>query len=101
MAWDDGASAISAAVTVPDPTPELLQRAAAVRRAALELGRLDGERRRLAVRAMAAALEDGAEKILAANRQDLEAAVAEQLAPALLARLKLDGSKLAAAIEGG
>ncbi|MEI6828261.1 MAG: glutamate-5-semialdehyde dehydrogenase [Synechococcaceae cyanobacterium ELA445] len=100
MAWDDGASAISAAVTVPDPTPELLQRAAAVRRAALELGRLDGERRRLAVRAMAAALEDGAESILAANRQDLEAAVAEQLAPALLARLKLDGSKLAAAIEG-
>jgi glutamate-5-semialdehyde dehydrogenase len=38
--------------------------------------------------------------ILAANQADLEAAAAEALAPALVARLKLDGSKLDGAIAG-
>lgn len=86
--------------TVPDPTPDLLQRAAAVRRAAAVLGRLDDAGRRAALDAMACALERHSEAILAANRADLEAAASEDLAPALVARLKLDGAKLAGAIEG-
>jgi glutamate-5-semialdehyde dehydrogenase len=87
-------------VSVPDPSPELLQRAAAVRRAAMALGqRTDGERQ-AAVLAMAAALEADAAAIVAANQADLEAAASAGLAPALVARLKLDEGKLAAAIEG-
>jgi len=85
---------------VPEPTPDLLQRAAAVRRAAMALGQQPDAARREAVMAMAAALERSAASILAANRADLEAAAAEGLAPALVARLKLEEAKLAAAIEG-
>ena len=85
---------------MPDPSPELLARAAAVRQAALQLGQCSDQERRLAVLAMAAALEAAAPAILEANRADLEAATAEGLAPSLLARLKLDAAKLAAAIEG-
>jgi glutamate-5-semialdehyde dehydrogenase len=71
-----------------------------VRRAALELGQRSDQERRQAVLAMAAALEAAAPRILEANRQDLAAADQEGLASALVARLKLDGPKLAAAIEG-
>jgi glutamate-5-semialdehyde dehydrogenase len=49
---------------------------------------------------MADALQADGEAILAANRSDLEAASAEGLAPALVARLKLDRAKLEAAIAG-
>jgi len=90
----------AAPVSVPDPTPDLLQRAAAVRRAAMGLGRLSDPMRRQAVEAMAAALETAADQILAANQADLEAAAADGLAPALVARLKLDAGKLAGGIEG-
>ncbi|MFN9931553.1 MAG: glutamate-5-semialdehyde dehydrogenase [Cyanobacteriota bacterium] len=90
----------SAAAAVPDPSPDLLARAAAVRRAAMALGQCGDEERRGAVRAMADALERAAPRIEAANREDLEAAAAAGLAPSLVARLKLDGPKLAAAIEG-
>ena len=90
----------AAVVSVPDPTPELLQRAAGVRRAAMALGQLGDAERREALLAMAAALEADAEAIVAANAADLTAAAAEGLAPALVARLKLDAAKLAAAIEG-
>jgi len=87
-------------VSVPDPSPDLLQRAAAVRRAAMALGRLSDQQRRQAVQAMAAALEAAAGRIVAANQADLEAAAADGLAPALVARLKLDTAKLAGAIDG-
>lgn len=90
----------AASVSVPDPTPDLLQRAAAVRRAAMGLGRLSDSERRQAVEAMAAALEAAADRILAANQADFEAAAADGLAPALVARLKLDAAKLAGGIEG-
>jgi glutamate-5-semialdehyde dehydrogenase len=66
----------------------------------MALGQLSDRARRKAVTAMAAALEGAAETILAANRADLEAAAVDGLAPSLVARLKLDGAKLAAAIEG-
>ena len=86
--------------SVPEPSAALLQRAAAVRRAAVDLGQTDDGQRAQALQAMADALTDRAESILAANREDLERSAAEGLAPALMARLKLDDTKLAAAIDG-
>jgi glutamate-5-semialdehyde dehydrogenase len=85
---------------VPEPSPELLQRAAGVRRAAMALGQWSDAERRAAVLAMASALESDRESILAANQADMEAAASDGLAPALMARLKLDGAKLDAAIAG-
>jgi glutamate-5-semialdehyde dehydrogenase len=87
-------------VSVPDPSPELLQRAIAVRRSAVALGQCSDPERHQAVLAMADALEASAALIVAANRADLEAAAADGLAPALVARLKLDPAKLSSAIEG-
>jgi glutamate-5-semialdehyde dehydrogenase len=72
----------------------------AVRRAAMALGQCSDSERRQAVLAMADALEASAASIVAANRADLEAAAADGLAPALVARLKLDADKLSSAIEG-
>ncbi len=87
-------------MSVPDPTPDLLQRAAAVRRAAMALAQCSDAQRRQALLAMAEALEASSPQILAANAADLAAAAADGLAPALVARLKLDAAKLAAAIAG-
>ncbi len=86
--------------SVPDPSPDLLQRAAAVRRSAMALGQQSDADRRSAVLAMADALEAAQESIVAANQTDLQAAASEGLAEALVARLKLDGPKLTAAIDG-
>jgi glutamate-5-semialdehyde dehydrogenase len=66
----------------------------------MALGQTSDSARRTAVEAMADALAADAEAILAANRADLEAAAAAGLAPALEARLKLDATKLEAAIAG-
>ncbi len=66
----------------------------------MALGRCSDQERRNAVLAMADALEAEASQIVAANAADLEAAAADGLAPALVARLKLDAKKLAGAIEG-
>ena len=85
---------------VPEPSAALLQRAAAVRRAAVDLGQTDDSQRALALQAMADELTDRATTILAANREDLERSAADGLSPALMARLKLDDTKLAAAIDG-
>ena len=84
----------------PDPSPELMQRAAAVRRQAMALAQCGDSERQAAVAAMADALEGASDLILRANQADLEAAAAEGLAPALVARLKLDAPKLALAIAG-
>jgi len=93
-------SAAAGMAPVPEPSPELLQRAAGVRRAAMALGQWSDAERRAAVLAMASALESDRESILAANQADMEAAASDGLAPALMARLKLDGAKLDAAIAG-
>ena len=93
-------SAAAGMAPVPEPSPELLQRAARVRRAAMALGQWSDAERRTAVLAMASALETNRERILAANQADMEAAASDGLAPALMARLKLDGAKLDAAIAG-
>ena len=66
----------------------------------MALGRCSYQERRQAVLAMADALEAEASAIVAANAADLEAAAAADLAPSLVARLKLDADKLAGAIEG-
>jgi len=86
--------------SVPDPSAELLSRAATVRRSAMALGQLSDADRRAALMAMAGALEAAQAEILAANQADLQAAASEGLADALVARLKLDATKLAGAIEG-
>jgi len=89
------------ASTVPEPTPALLGRAAGVRRAAAALGQTSDAQRRAALDSMADALAAAAAGILAANQADLTAAVDEDgLAPALVARLRLDAAKLEAAIVG-
>jgi glutamate-5-semialdehyde dehydrogenase len=98
--WDDGRMSQAIFPPPPEPSPELLQRASRVRRGAMALARCSGGERQAALRAMAAALEQSREAILLANQADLEAAAAEGLAPALVARLKLDGSKLDGAIAG-
>ena len=86
--------------SVPEPSAELLQRAGAVRLAAVELGQTSDAARAQALQAMADALSENAASIIAANREDLERSAAEGLAPALMARLKLDDSKLDGAITG-
>ena len=93
-------SAAAGMAPVPEPSPELLQRAAGVRRSAMALGQWSDAERRAAVLAMASALESERHLILAANQADMEAAASDGLAPALMARLKLDGAKLDAAIAG-
>ncbi|MCP9845445.1 glutamate-5-semialdehyde dehydrogenase [Synechococcus sp. Lug-A] len=85
---------------VPDPSPELLQRALAVRRAAGQLAQSSDAERQAALEAMAAALEQASAEILAANAADRQAAQADGLPAALAARLVLDGPKLAAAVAG-
>ena len=86
--------------SVPEPSAELLQRAGAVRLAAVDLGQTSDQQRAQALQAMADALAEHAEAIVAANRDDLERSASEGLAPALMARLKLDADKLAGAIDG-
>ncbi len=85
---------------VPEPSSELLQRALEVRRAALALGQLTDEQRRQALLAMANALETRETEIVAANAKDLKKSSEDGLAQSLLARLKLNKSKLEEAIEG-
>jgi len=85
---------------VPEPTADLLRLATGVRRAAMALGQTNDHQRQAALASMAAALAAHADRIVAANQEDLDQAVADGLASALVARLKLDHSKLAGAIEG-
>jgi glutamate-5-semialdehyde dehydrogenase len=70
------------------------------REAARHLAQLSDVQRNAALEALAVALDSHREAILAANRQDCEAAQQEGLAPALFARLKLDAAKLQGAIAG-
>ena len=85
---------------VPEPSAELLQRAGAVRSAAVDLGQTDDAQRAGALQSMGDALADYADRIVAANGEDLDRSASEGLAPALLARLKLNEAKLHGAVEG-
>ncbi len=70
------------------------------RQAARELGILSSEERNQALEAIAEALTAATPQILAANRQDCEAAEKDGISPSLYARLKLGESKLKSAIAG-
>ena len=85
---------------VPEPSADLLLLATAVRRAAVGLGQSSNQQRQQALLSMASSLEVHADRIVAANSEDLAQASANGLAPALVARLKLDAGKLAGAIDG-
>ena len=85
-------------MAVTEPTADLLQRAQALRQAAARLALLADGDRVAAVEAMAAGLERQRDRILAANQADMDAAAADGLGQALLARLRLDAGKLEGAI---
>ncbi|MEL6437849.1 MAG: glutamate-5-semialdehyde dehydrogenase [Cyanobacteria bacterium J06621_8] len=85
---------------VASQTSSLIKIAQQTRDAARKLAILSTEERNLALEAIAEALSAATPEIIAANEADLQAAEADNLAPALTARLKLGGSKLPAAIAG-
>jgi glutamate-5-semialdehyde dehydrogenase len=70
------------------------------RTAAIALAKLSSAAKNKALEAIAIALEQQAELILAANQQDVATAIAAQLPSALIARLKLDATKLKNMIAG-
>lgn len=78
----------------------LIPLAQKTREAARSLAGLPTETRNRALEAIAQALETAAPEILAANETDCQAAQTDGIAPALYARLKLDGVKLQGAIAG-
>ena len=82
------------------PSTELLHRAQRVRRGAVDLAQCSDVQRAAALEAMAVALERHGDAVVTANTLDREAAAREGLAAPLLARLKLDGAKLADCIQG-
>jgi glutamate-5-semialdehyde dehydrogenase len=67
----------------------------AAKRAARALARLDTAVKDAALEAIAAALEDRAAEILAANERDMEVGREQQIGDALLDRLRLDRQRLA------
>lgn len=80
--------------------PALTVLARQTREAARKLTVMSATDRDRAIEAIAAALETAAPEILAANQADCETALAEGLAKSLYGRLKLDETKLTAAIAG-
>ena len=81
-------------------SPSLIEIARQTRIAAEKLAVLPTAARNSALETIAKALEAAKTEIIAANQADLDAAEANNLAPALSARLKLGESKLQAAIAG-
>ncbi|MEM6611509.1 MAG: glutamate-5-semialdehyde dehydrogenase [Cyanobacteria bacterium P01_C01_bin.72] len=79
------------------PLTELAQQ---TRAAALKLAVLSADERNSALQTVARALQSAMPEIIAANQADLEAAEADNIAPALYSRLKLGDSKLQSAISG-
>jgi glutamate-5-semialdehyde dehydrogenase len=78
----------------------LIEIARQTRQASRHLAVLSREDRNLAVEAIAQALEAATPEILAANEADCQAAQADGISKALLARLKLGETKLKATIDG-
>ena len=78
----------------------LTELAQQTRTAALKLAVLSESDRNSALEAVAQALETATPEIIAANEADLQAAEADNIAPALYSRLKLGDSKLQSAIAG-
>ncbi|MEQ8956770.1 MAG: gamma-glutamyl-phosphate reductase, partial [Coleofasciculus sp. C2-GNP5-27] len=84
----------------PVPSQSLSAIAQATRQAARQLAVMSTDAKNLAIEAIAKALETAAPDILAANIADCQAAEAESIPKPLYNRLKLDETKLNAAIAG-
>jgi glutamate-5-semialdehyde dehydrogenase len=84
------------------PASEAAVRAVAerARAAAAELAPLSRGDKDAALRAMASALEDATDAILAANQRDVDAGRADGLAEGLIDRLRLDAERVAAMAQG-
>src|SRR5687768_7432170 len=76
------------------------QLGARARRASRLLTTLDGDTKVAILRRIAASLRENVEQLLSANRKDVEAARAANLAPALIKRLELSEKKIAAMADG-
>lgn len=72
--------------------------AEAAKRASRVIAPLDEERRNAALESMAKALEAASAALIVANQEDSDAET-EGLSPATMARLKMDGAKLAEMVE--
>ncbi len=72
----------------------LIETCKKAKEASVQLAKLSTETKNKALQKMAAALESNMEKILLANRNDVEAAKAKGMKPAMLDRLALDERKI-------
>ncbi|WP_320664213.1 glutamate-5-semialdehyde dehydrogenase [Prochlorococcus sp. MIT 1223] len=86
--------------TIPEPSNDLYQRVLEVRKSSKELCLASDDKRKQALFSMAEALNSRADEIVDANIIDLRKAEDEGINKSLLARLKLDHSKLLVAVEG-
>lgn len=68
--------------------------------AARDLAQLTSHQKNTLIESVARSLETSANDITTANQQDLDAALADNLAKPLYSRLKLDNTKLKSAIQG-
>ncbi|MGD0785998.1 MAG: glutamate-5-semialdehyde dehydrogenase [Sedimentisphaerales bacterium] len=68
--------------------------AQSVKKASIRLSAFNAQRKNNALKAIAAALKKRTADIVKANKQDLNKAASEKIAPALLKRLKFDESKI-------
>lgn len=73
---------------------QIVELAKAAKQASVQLAMTDGLQRNAALGAMAAALRDNAQTILAANGQDMKAAREAQVSESLLDRLMLDEGRI-------
>jgi glutamate-5-semialdehyde dehydrogenase len=93
----------AAAVPLPKDAPSTRAMAEAAKTASRLLAPLDDAARNAALEAMAKALEAASAELLEANAEDVRladgCAEGEGLAPAMLARLKLDATKLREMVE--
>src|SRR2546421_3788346 len=83
-----------------DPQSYVEQLGRRARRASRILATLDGDTRIAILEKIAASLRDNIQPLLQANAQDIEAAQAAALAPALVKRLELSEKKIADMAEG-
>ena len=79
---------------------DMKERASAAKQASYTLAALDGETKNRALQAIADALRERADAIVAANREDLARSERESLAAPLLKRLRFDHAKLDDTVDG-
>ena len=85
---------------VPQPSNDLLEKAAKVRMASIKISQAENYNRIEALNFMADNLEKNSQEILEANIEDYKSAENKGISKALLSRLKLSKEKLFSGIEG-